>query len=229
MSNLIVLYEDNHLLAVNKPAGILVQGDRTGDPPLAEMAKLYLKDKYNKPGNVFLGTVHRLDRPVSGVVIFARTSKALSRLNLQFRDRLVKKTYWALVKNEPAKHTDILEHWLIKDRNKNITKAHKRPVNGAKEAKLEYKLVKKINDLFLLEIHPLTGRSHQIRVQLASMKCPIIGDLKYGFSQANTDGNISLHAREIFFTHPVTKKMMKITAPLPQNKEWSLFTTKLRS
>ena len=220
MSNLIVLYEDNHLLVVNKPAGALVQGDRTGDRTLAETAKLYLKKKYNKPGNVFLGIAHRLDRPVSGVLIFARTSKALTRLNLQFRDRSVKKTYWALVNNEPDKHTGILEHWLIKDHNKNITKAHLRPAKDAKEAKLEYQLLKKFNDLFLLEINPLTGRSHQIRVQLAAMKCPIQGDLKYGYPHANSDGNISLHAREIIFTHPVTLKKIKIMAPLPNNKEW---------
>ncbi len=222
MGSLEVLHEDNHLLVINKPAGALVQGDRTGDQPIAETAKLYLKHKYNKPGNVFLGIAHRLDRPVSGVLIFARTSKALTRLNLQFRDRSVKKTYWALVNNEPDKHTGILEHWLKKDHDKNITTAHLRPVKDAKEAKLEYQLLKKVNDLFLLEINPLTGRSHQIRVQLATMKCPILGDLKYGYPHANSDGNISLHAREITFTHPVTLKKLKIMAPLPNNKEWQL-------
>lgn len=221
MNRLEVLYEDNHLLVVNKPAGVLVQGDRTGDHTIAETAKSYLKAKYNKPGNVFLGTVHRLDRPVSGALVFARTSKALSRLNEQFKNRVVKKVYWALVDNEPSDHAGKLQHWLYKDRDKNITKAYSKPVGDAKKATLEYKLLRKYKNHFLLEVYPLTGRPHQIRVQLATIKCPVVGDLKYGYAKANSDGNICLHAHEISFDHPVANKKLKITAPLPNNKEWN--------
>lgn len=223
MTSLKVLYEDNHLLVVNKPAGMLVQGDKTGDRTIAETVKDYLKKKYNKPGNVFLGTVHRLDRPVSGTLIFARTSKALSRLNLQFKNRSIKKTYWALTANRPPAPSGVIEHWLVKDRERNITRAFSRPGKEAKKAVLEYTLKKSINGVFLLEIYPLTGRSHQIRVQLAAIGCPILGDLKYGSSRPNSGGNICLHAREISFIHPVTHAELKIAAPLPATKEWSPF------
>ncbi len=223
MTALNVLYEDNHLLVIDKPAGVLVQGDKTGDKTIAEAVKNYLKAKYNKPGNVFLGTVHRLDRPVSGVLVFARTSKALSRLNLQFKKRTVKKIYWALTENQPPATAGILEHWLVKDRERNITRTFSRPGKDAKKAVLEYKLLKSSNGVFLLEIYPQTGRSHQIRVQLASIGCPILGDLKYGSSRPNSDGNICLHAREISFTHPVAHNELKIAAPLPVTKEWKQF------
>ena len=221
MADLRVLYEDNHLLVVDKPAGMLVQGDKTGDTTIAERAKIYLKEKYSKPGKVFLGTVHRLDRPVSGILVFARTSKALSRLNGQFKERTVKKIYWALTYGKPPASSGSLEHWLIKDRDRNLSRALNRAVRGAKKAVLEYKLVKSGGGIYLLEIYPLTGRSHQIRVQLAAMGCPILGDLKYGSRQPNSDGNISLHAREITFVHPVSREKLKIAAPLPETKEWS--------
>ncbi len=223
MTALKVLYEDNHLLVVDKPAGVLVQGDKTGDAPIVETAKNYLKEKYHKPGSVFLGTVHRLDRPVSGVLVLARTSKALSRLNEQFKNRAIKKTYWALTADKPPANAGTLEHWLVKDHDRNKTQAHYLPVEGAKKAVLEYKLLKSSKGIFILEIYPLTGRSHQIRVQLASMGCPILGDLKYGSRRPNSDGNICLHAREISFIHPVGRNELKIAASLPETKEWNSF------
>lgn len=217
-----VLYEDNHLLIVNKPAGILVQGDSTGDQPLVEVGKAYIKEKYEKPGAVFLGVVHRLDRPVSGVVVFARTSKALARMNAQFRDKETQKTYWALVDNKPPKAQGKLIHWLVKDEKKNKTAAYDTDTDEGKRSELDYKLVRQAGKS-LLEVQPITGRPHQIRVQLASMGCPIVGDLKYGYPTPNQDGSICLHARSLEFTHPVTKENMLITAELPDEQHWNPF------
>jgi len=217
-----VLYEDNHLLIVNKPAGILVQGDSTGDQPLVEVGKAYIKEKYKKPGAVFLGVVHRLDRPVSGVVVFARTSKALARMNAQFRDKETQKTYWALVDNKPPKAQGKLIHWLVKDEKKNKTAAYDTEIDEGKRSELDYKLVRQAGKS-LLEVQPITGRPHQIRVQLASMGRPIVGDLKYGYPTPNQDGSICLHARSLEFTHPVTKEKMLITAELPDDQHWNPF------
>jgi len=218
-----ILYEDNHLLIVNKPPGELVQGDKTGDRPLVEFYKEYLKTKYNKPGNVFLGVVHRLDRPVSGVLIFARTSKALERMNKEFKNRNVQKVYWAVVKKKPKKESDTLTNYLIKDTNKNVTKAFDREVEGSQKATLHYKQLGILNDHVLLEVYPVTGRPHQIRVQLSTIGCPIRGDLKYGFNTANKDGNINLHAKRISFIHPVQKERLTVTAPLPIDPFWEQF------
>ena len=218
-----ILYEDNHLITVNKPAGMLVQGDSTGDETLADKVKQYIKDKYNKPGAVFLGVVHRLDRPVSGAVVFARTSKALERMNLLFRDRQVQKTYWALVKNRPPQTQDTLVHWLKKDTQINKATAFNKELKGTKQAELSYKLVGRIADYYLLEVTPTTGRPHQIRVQLAKIGCPILGDLKYGAGKANKDGNIHLHSREVEFLHPVKKTTLRVTAKVPRDDVWQLF------
>lgn len=218
-----VLYEDNHLLIVNKPGGVLVQGDRTGDEPLVDRCKSYLKEKYNKPGEVFLGVVHRLDRPVSGVVVFARTSKALERMNKLFRTRDVKKVYWAVVKKKPRVNEATLTNWLLKDPAKNKTAVFPDQVEGSKKAELQYKFVGKLNDHFLIEVNPITGRPHQIRVQLANIGCPIRGDLKYGFAKANKDGNIHLHAKNLEFIHPVKKEPVKVRAGLPSDDFWEQF------
>lgn len=220
-----VLYEDNHLLIINKPAGLLVQGDKTGDKTLLDIGKEYLKEKYQKHGNVFLGAAHRLDRPVSGIVLMARTSKALERLNKQFRDREVYKKYWAIVKRRPSKEKDKLVHWLVKNGDKNIVTAYDKKVDQALKAELHYRVLGKLNDHFLLEVFPITGRPHQIRVQLSKVGSPIRGDLKYGFRRANPDASIHLHARELNFMHPVKKEKMKITASVPENKFWEQFLT----
>lgn len=219
-----ILYEDNHLIAINKPAGILVQGDATGDEPLVELCKKYIKKKYGKPGEVFLGVVHRLDRPVSGVVVFARTSKALERMNALFRDRQTKKTYWAIVQNRPKAETGTLVHWLVKDESKNKVVAYSKENKDGQRSELDYRLIRQHSGYFLLEVNPLTGRPHQIRVQLASMNCSIMGDVKYGFDQPNPDKSICLHARHLEFVHPVKKEKILLTAPLPANEFWNLFS-----
>lgn len=214
-----VLYEDNHLIAVNKSSSEIVQGDKTGDEPLSETIKKYIKEKYNKPGDVYLGVTHRLDRPVSGVVLFARTSKALARLNEMFKTQQVKKTYWAIVKNKPANPEGRLEHYLVRNEKQNKSYAHDKIVPNAKKAALKYKLIGQSDTFFLLEIELETGRHHQIRCQLAKMGCPIKGDLKYGFPRSNPNGGISLHARSVEFIHPVSKEQVSITAPVPEDEK----------
>ena len=218
-----VLFEDNHLLVVNKPAGMLVHGDETGDKPLAEVAKEYIKQKYNKPGNVFIGVVHRLDRPVSGVVVLAKTSKALSRLNELFRSKKTQKTYWAVVLRRPPQEKDTLVHWLVKDTSRNITKAYSKPNNKGLRSELNYQLLGQQQDRYLLEVNPITGRPHQIRVQLASMRCPIAGDLKYGAPEPLPDKSIALHARRLQFEHPTLKETITVSAPLPPAQVWAPF------
>lgn len=215
-----VLYEDNHLIVINKKSGDIVQGDKTGDKPLPDFVKDYLKDKYNKPGNIFCGVIHRLDRPVSGIVIFAKTSKALSRMNQLFRDKEIQKTYWALVEEKPSKSDGRLENYLIKNQQKNKSRAVLKSQNGALRAVLDYRLIKNLNRYSLLEVKPITGRHHQIRVQLSHIGCIIKGDLKYGAKRSNKDASISLHAREISFIHPVKKETLKITAPVPKEPLW---------
>ncbi len=202
---------------------MLVQGDSTGDTPIVEFGKNYIREKYKKPGNVFLGVVHRLDRPVSGVVVLARTSKALERMNKLFRDRKVQKTYWAVVKHKPPKKKDKLTHWLVKDKIKNKVTAYNLPQDGAQKAELSYRLLGSLNNHHLLEVIPLTGRPHQIRVQLAGIGCPIRGDIKYGFHKPNPDGSINLHARKIHFIHPVKKETITCKAALPENEFWEQF------
>lgn len=218
-----VVYEDNHLIIVNKEAGVLVQGDVTGDVCLLDMVKDYIKKKYDKPGAVFLGTVHRLDRPVSGLVVFARTSKSLERMNEIFRKRDVQKTYWAVVKRKPAEKKGKLVHWLVKDEKRNTTKAYDYEVPESQKAELSYRWMGEINKHHLIEVSPITGRPHQIRVQLASMGCPIRGDVKYGFDKGNPDGSINLHARRLFFEHPVKKEPIICRASLPENAFWEEF------
>ncbi len=220
-NNLQVLYEDNHIIAVNKRAGDIVQGDKTGDKPLSEIVKDYLKDKYNKPGNVFLGVVHRLDRPTTGIVVFARTSKALPRLNKLFLEKEVKKTYWAIVKNPVENQDDTLIHWLKKNPKNNKSTAFEKEIENSKKAILHYKLIKKLDNYSLLEINLETGRHHQIRTQLSKIGLPIKGDLKYGFGRSNNDASISLHSRQIEFLHPVKKEMTVVTAPLPNDTIWN--------
>ncbi|MCX2719427.1 RluA family pseudouridine synthase [Lentiprolixibacter aurantiacus] len=220
--NLQVLYEDNHLIAVNKRPGDIIQGDKTGDKPLSEIVKAYIKKKYNKPGNVFLGVAHRLDRPTSGVVVFARTSKALARLNQLFAGKETSKTYWALVKKKPPKEADTLTHWLKKNPKQNKSYAHSNQVGGSKLAILDYRLKKNLDRYFLLEINLHTGRHHQIRAQLSAIGCPIKGDLKYGYDRSNPDGSIHLHARSLKFVHPVKKEPVEITASPPAGLLWDL-------
>lgn len=216
-----VLFEDNHLLVVNKAAGILVQGDATGDTPLVELCKSYIGKKFDKPGAVFMGVVHRLDRPVSGLVVLARTSKALERMNELFRTKQTQKTYWAIVKNKPPKESDTLIHWLQKDEQKNKTTAYSKESPGALRSELSYQLIRKIDDHYLLEVKPVTGRPHQIRVQLASIGCVIRGDVKYGYPIANADASINLHARKLSFIHPVRKEAVEFVAPLPAEEYWN--------
>ena len=216
-----VLYEDNHIIAVNKSSSEIVQGDKTGDQPLSETIKLYLKEKYNKPGEVFLGVTHRLDRPVSGVVLFAKTSKALTRLNEMFRNQEVKKTYWAIVKERPELPEGRLEHYLVRNEKQNKSVAFEKERSDAKKAALSYKLIAHSDTYYLLEVQLETGRHHQIRCQLAKMGCPIKGDLKYGFPRSNPNGGISLHARSVEFIHPVSKLPISLTAPVPvDDKLW---------
>lgn len=219
-----ILHEDNHLLVINKAAGVLVQGDATGDKPLVELCKEYIKEKYQKPGEVFLGVVHRLDRPVSGVVVFARTSKALERMNELFRNKETKKTYWALVGNKPNQPEGTLIHWLVKDEKKNKTTAFKKEHQQGQRSELSYRHLISKSGMHLLEVQPVTGRPHQIRVQLASMGCPIVGDVKYGFEVGNADNSICLHARQLQFIHPIKKEPLTIQADLPKNQFWKLFT-----
>lgn len=218
-----VLYEDNHLLIVNKASGVLVQGDATGDVPLAELGKLYIKEKYQKPGAVFLGVVHRLDRPVSGVVVLARTTKALERMNALFREKETQKTYWAIVAQKPPQPEGTLVHWLLKDEKKNKTTAYKRETPDALRSELSYKILGQAAGYWLLEVQPVTGRPHQIRVQLASMGCVIKGDVKYGDDAPNDDGSICLHARALSFTHPVKKEPLTVKAPVPAGGLWKYF------
>ena len=215
-----LLYEDNHIIAVNKKVGELVQGDRSGDPCLADAVKRYIGETYGKPGRVFLGVVHRLDRPTSGVVLFARTSKALQRLNALFRENRIRKVYWGIVKNPPPKRSDTLIHYLTRNTTRNKSYPRGAPADGAKEARLSYRWVLSTERYHLLEVELHTGRHHQIRAQLAEIGCPIKGDLKYGFPRSNPDGGIHLHAREVSFEHPVQKKPLRIIADPPADPIW---------
>jgi len=221
-----ILYEDNHLIILNKRPSDIVQGDKTGDEPLSEILKKYIKHKYSKPGEVFLGVVHRLDRPVSGTLIFARTSKALSRLNIMLREGHIHKTYWAVVKNKPPQSEEHLIQYLTRNTEKNKSFIHDKPVAGSQKAELKYRIIEQSDGYYLLEVNLLTGRHHQIRAQLAGMGCPVKGDLKYGYPRSNKDGFIHLHARTIELMHPVKKEMLKITADPPHDKLWDFFVTK---
>ncbi len=218
-----VVYEDNHIIIVNKQSGEIVQGDKTGDRPLSDIVKDYIKEKYQKPGAVFLGVVHRLDRPVSGLVVFARTSKALTRLNKMFAEGEVHKTYWALVKNAPQKKEDTLTHWLVRNEKQNKSYAYATEKPNAKKAILKYRLIGKSDNYSLLEVQLMTGRHHQIRCQLAAMGCPIKGDLKYGAPRSNPDGSISLQSHRVEFIHPVSKERITVEAPLPDDPLWQAF------
>ncbi|MFH4965471.1 RluA family pseudouridine synthase [Gaetbulibacter sp. M235] len=219
-NNLQILYEDNHIIVVNKRAGDIVQGDKTGDKPLSDVVKEYIAEKYNKPGNVYLGVVHRLDRPTTGLVIFARTSKILPRLNALFVSKDIVKTYWAIVKEKPKKDKDTLIGWLKKNPKNNKSYVYNKEVPESKKAILHYSVIKKLNNYYLLEVTLETGRHHQIRSQLSQIGCPIKGDLKYGFDRSNEDGSIHLHARHISFIHPVKNEPIEITAPLPKDVIW---------
>lgn len=219
--NLQILYEDNHLIAVNKRPGDIVQGDKTGDMPLSEIVKQYIKEKYNKPGNVYLGVAHRLDRPTSGIVVFAKSSKALPRLNKLFAEKEAKKTYWAVVKNMPPKTRDTLTHWLKRNTKQNKSYANIKEVPDSKKAVLDYEIIKKLDNYFLLEIDLKTGRHHQIRAQLTAIGCPVKGDLKYGFDRSNKDASIHLHARKLMFIHPVKKEKLELLAPPPNDPVWN--------
>ncbi len=215
-----VVYEDNHVIIVSKRSGEIVQGDKTGDKPLSEIVKDYIKEKYQKPGNVFLGVVHRLDRPVSGLVVFAKTSKALTRLCNMFRDGEVHKTYWALTKNPPRQAEGTIKSWLVRNEKQNKSYSYDHEVPNSKQAILEYRLIGRTDNYSLLEVNLLTGRHHQIRCQLASIGCPIKGDLKYGAQRSNPDGSISLLARRVRFIHPVSGNPIDIVAPLPDDNLW---------
>ena len=218
-----VIYEDNHIIVVNKSSSEIVQGDKTGDTPLSETVKQYMKEKYNKPGNVFLGVVHRLDRPVSGIVLFAKTSKALPRLNEMFKNSEVKKTYWAIVKNCPKETEGELVHYLVRNEKQNKSYAYDKEVKDSKKAILDYKLIGHSQNYYLLEVHLHTGRHHQIRCQLAKMGCSIKGDLKYGSPRSNPDGSICLHSRKVSFIHPVSKELIELEAPVPEGNLWNGF------
>jgi 23S rRNA pseudouridine1911/1915/1917 synthase len=218
--NLEVLYEDNHIIAVNKRVGDIVQGDKTGDKPLSDVVKEYIKDKYNKPGEVYLGVVHRLDRPTTGIVVFARTSKALTRLNDLFKNRETQKTYWAVVKNKPEPSEGNLVHYLTRNEKSNTSKAHTKEVAESKKASLDYRVIAVLSNYTALEINLHTGRHHQIRAQLAAIGSPIKGDLKYGADRSNPDGGIHLHARRLTFIHPVSKDDIDIIAPVPHDPVW---------
>lgn len=223
-----VVYEDNHIIIVNKASGEIVQGDKTGDIPLSETVKQYIKEKYQKPGNVFLGVVHRLDRPVSGLVVFAKTSKALSRLNDMFRTGDVHKTYWAIVKRGDIAPEATLTDWLTRNERQNKSYAHPREVPGSKKAVLSYKVRSVSDNYMLLEVHLMTGRHHQIRCQLANMGCPIKGDLKYGSPRSNPDGSISLMSRRVEFVHPVSKETIVAAAPVPNDRLWQALAENAR-
>lgn len=218
-----ILYEDNHIIAVNKKAGQIVQGDKTGDIPLSDTVKQYIKQKYNKPGEVYIGVTHRLDRPVSGVILFARTSKALTRLNELFRTKEAKKTYLAICSNKPPKDSDRLTGNIFRNTKQNKSYMREKESAETKSAILDYKVIAKSEKYYLLQINLHTGRHHQIRCQLAHMGCPIRGDLKYGYIRSNDNGGINLHASEISFTHPVKKELLTIKAPLPDEKIWKIF------
>jgi len=219
-----VIYEDNHIIAVNKTCSEIVQGDKTGDTPLSEIVKLYIKEKYHKPGDVFIGVTHRLDRPTSGVVLFARTTKALTRLNKMFQEKdTIKKTYWAVVDKKPVPESGTLQHWLVRNEKQNKSYAYSEEKANSKEATLSYKLLGSSDKYHLLEIELHTGRHHQIRAQLAAISCKIKGDMKYGFPRSNPDGGIYLHSRKVEFTHPVTQEFVSITAPVPNDALWKFF------
>ena len=217
-----VIYEDNHIIIVNKSSGEIVQGDKTGDTPLVETVRAYIKEKYNKPGNVFCGLTHRLDRPVSGVVIFAKTSKALERIHHMLTNHEIKKTYWAIVKNPPKNNEGTLVNYLVRNEKQNKSYAYNTEKTNSKRAELNYKVIGKSDNYTLLEVNLITGRHHQIRCQLAAMGCPIKGDLKYGFDRSNRDGSISLHARSVEFTHPVSKELIHVEAPTPEDTLWKV-------
>ena len=226
LAQLQVIYEDNHLIAVNKPSGWLVQGDKTGDGTLLDVVKQYIKIQYNKPGDVFLGLIHRLDRPVSGTVIMARTSKALTRMNRLFQERKIEKTYFAITKERPEPIKGEIQHYLLKDRSKNVTKAYLQKGNRTKDAKLsitQYEMLGAVEGHALIQVKPQTGRPHQIRVQLSQIGCPIVGDLKYGFPKPNLNGSIHLHSRSLSFEHPVKKEPITITSQPPRDEIWSIF------
>lgn len=219
--NLQVLFEDNHIIVVNKRAGDIVQGDRTGDKPLSDVVKEFIKEKYNKPGNVYLGVTHRLDRPTTGIVVFAKTSKALTRLNKMFNQKEISKTYWAIVKNKPQKTQATLINWLKKNPKNNKSTAYNKEIKDSKKAILHYELKRSLDNYHLLDINLETGRHHQIRCQLANIGSPIKGDLKYGFDRSNKDASIHLHSRMIEFVHPVSKEQISITAPPPNDAIWN--------
>ena len=221
-----VVYEDNHLIIVYKEAGEIVQGDKSGDEPLSEMVKQWIKEKYQKPGNVFLGVVHRLDRPVAGLVIFARTSKALTRLNEMFRNGDIHKTYWAIVQQPPIESESTLTDWLVRNTQQNKSYAYNMPAPMAKKSILHYKTISSTERYTLLEVNLMTGRHHQIRCQLANIGCPIKGDLKYGAARSNPDGSICLLSHKVEFVHPVSKKKIKVVSPLPMGNLWQAINPK---
>ncbi|MEQ8625671.1 MAG: RluA family pseudouridine synthase [Vicingaceae bacterium] len=225
-----VIFEDNHLIAVNKPSGLLVQGDKTGDTPLVDLVKAYLVEKYQKSGEAYLGLPHRIDRPTSGLVIMAKTSKALARMNKLFQEKKIMKTYWAMVKNIPPKNEDTIVHWLLRNPKQNKSVSHQKEITGSKKAELSYKLLTSLDNYHLLEIYPKTGRHHQIRSQLSAIGCPIKGDLKYGFDRSNKDASIHLHARSITFIHPVQKEEVTIIAKAPtKDVVWKSAVMKLNN